>query len=82
MTATREEFEARLRNIGTERYHDKHPFHRLLHGGGCSIVQVRAWVLNRYAYQSRIPLKDAAFMSRCADPAIRRACTRARSASG
>lgn len=75
MTApqTRADFEARLRAIGDERYHDKHPFHRLLHGGGCSIVQVRAWVLNRYAYQSRIPLKDAAFMSRCADPAIRRA---------
>ena len=75
MTApqSREEFEARLRAIGDARYHDKHPFHRLLHGGGCSIVQVRAWVLNRYAYQSRIPLKDAAFMSRCADPAIRRA---------
>ena len=70
---TRADFEARLRAIGDERYHDKHPFHRLLHGGGCSIVQVRAWVLNRYAYQSRIPLKDAAFMSRCADPAIRRA---------
>ena len=25
--------EAELRRIGAERYHDKHPFHRLLHGG-------------------------------------------------
>ena len=25
--------EARLRAIGAERYHDKHPFHKLLHGG-------------------------------------------------
>lgn len=69
---SREDFEARLRRIGDERYHDKHPFHQLLHGGGCSIDQVRAWVINRYAYQSHIPLKDAAFLSRCSDPDMRR----------
>jgi pyrroloquinoline-quinone synthase len=34
---------------------------------------VRAWVINRYYYQSRIPMKDAAFMSRVEDPALRRA---------
>lgn len=70
---SREDFEARLRRIGEERYHDKHPFHRLLHGGGCTAKQVRAWVINRYYYQSRIPMKDAAFMSRCEDPDLRRA---------
>lgn len=69
---SREEFEARLRRIGDERYHDKHPFHQMLHSGGCTIDQVRAWVINRYAYQSHIPLKDAAFLSRCADPDMRR----------
>jgi pyrroloquinoline-quinone synthase len=69
----REDFEARLREIGAERYHDRHPFHRLLHGGGCTPPQVRAWVINRYYYQSRIPMKDAAFMSRVEDPALRRA---------
>ena len=58
------EFEARLRQIGAERYHDKHPFHELLHSGGCTIDQVRAWVINRWMYQSRIPMKDAAFLSR------------------
>lgn len=73
MTATREEFEARLRNIGTERYHDKHPFHQRLHSGQCTPDQVRAWVLNRFYYQSRIPMKDAAFMSRVEDPDLRRA---------
>ena len=73
MTASREEFEARLRQIGAERYHDKHPFHHLLHSGGCTPDQVRAWVINRYYYQSRIPMKDAAFMSRVEDPALRRA---------
>ena len=65
-------FEARLRAIGASRYHDKHPFHQMLHGGGCSMIQVRAWVINRYYYQSRIPMKDAAFLSRCDDPQLRR----------
>lgn len=69
--APRDEFEARLRRIGAERYHDRHPFHGLLHSGGCTPDQVRAWVLNRYYYQSRIPLKDAALMSRCEDRALR-----------
>jgi pyrroloquinoline-quinone synthase len=65
-------FERRLRAIGAERYHDKHPFHRMLHGGECTMTQVRAWVINRYYYQSRIPMKDAAFMSRVDDPSLRR----------
>ena len=68
-----EELEARLRAIGAERYHDKHPFHKLLHGGGLNKGQVQAWVLNRYCYQSAIPRKDAALMSRIADPDLRRA---------
>ncbi|MEL6574811.1 MAG: pyrroloquinoline-quinone synthase PqqC [Pseudomonadota bacterium] len=71
--ASRADFEARLRQIGAERYHDKHPFHHRLHGGACTPDQVRAWVINRYYYQSRIPMKDAAFMSRVEDPALRRA---------
>ncbi|MEZ5797773.1 MAG: pyrroloquinoline-quinone synthase PqqC [Paracoccaceae bacterium] len=65
-------FEARLRQIGVERYHDKHPFHRMLHGGKASVDQVRAWVVNRWYYQSRIPMKDAAFMSRVENPDLRR----------
>ncbi|WP_435169401.1 pyrroloquinoline-quinone synthase PqqC [Falsirhodobacter sp. 1013] len=65
-------FEARLRQIGAERYHDKHPFHHLLHSGGCTLDQVRAWVINRYYYQSRIPMKDAAFLSRCEEANLRR----------
>lgn len=65
-------FEDRLRAIGAERYHDKHPFHLKLHSGGCTLDQVRAWVINRYYYQSRIPMKDAAFLSRLEDPGLRR----------
>jgi pyrroloquinoline-quinone synthase len=70
---TREAFEARLRRIGVERYHDRHPFHHRLHSGQCTPDQVRAWVINRFYYQARIPMKDAAFMSRVEDPDLRRA---------
>ncbi|WP_170335268.1 pyrroloquinoline-quinone synthase PqqC [Ruegeria arenilitoris] len=73
MTQSREDFEARLRQIGAERYHDLHPFHHRLHGGQCTPDEVRAWVVNRYYYQHSIPMKDAAFMSRVEDPALRRA---------
>ncbi|WP_207486041.1 pyrroloquinoline-quinone synthase PqqC [Arenibaculum pallidiluteum] len=69
---TPDEFEAALRAIGAERYHNLHPFHRLLHAGKCTRDQVRAWALNRYYYQSRIPMKDAALMSRCEDAELRR----------
>ena len=68
----REEFLARIRRIGEERYHSLHPFHRLLHGGKLDRGQVQAWVLNRFYYQARIPLKDAALLSRMEDPALRR----------
>ncbi|WP_304613622.1 pyrroloquinoline-quinone synthase PqqC [Paracoccus sp. (in: a-proteobacteria)] len=70
---SREDFEARLRAIGAARYHDRHPFHARLHGGQCTPDEVRAWVINRWMYQSRIPMKDAAFMSRVEDPDLRRA---------
>ena len=69
---TREEFLARIRRIGEERYHSLHPFHRLLHGGKLGRGQVQAWVLNRFYYQARIPLKDAALLSRMEDPVLRR----------
>ncbi len=67
-----DELERRLRAIGAERYHDRHPFHKLLHGGKLDKGQVQAWVLNRYYYQSRIPMKDAALISRVEEPALRR----------
>ncbi|MBD5653648.1 MAG: pyrroloquinoline-quinone synthase PqqC [Candidatus Eremiobacteraeota bacterium] len=49
----------RLRAIGEERYHDKHPFHRKLVAGELTPDQVRSWVANRYYYQKAIPIKDA-----------------------
>lgn len=67
-----DELEAALRRIGAERYHIHHPFHRMLHTGRCTKGQVQAWALNRYIYQSRIPLKDASLIGRCPDRALRR----------
>jgi pyrroloquinoline-quinone synthase len=65
------ELEARLRDVGAKRYHDLHPFHRLLHSGKCTEGQVQAWAINRYYYQAMIPIKDASFIARCSDPAVR-----------
>jgi pyrroloquinoline-quinone synthase len=67
-----EALEAQLREIGAARYHDKHPFHKLLHGGHLDKGQVQAWVLNRYCYQSAIPRKDAGLISRVHDIELRR----------
>ncbi len=67
-----DEFEAAIRAVGAERYHDKHPFHKMLHGGRATKGQVQAWALNRYCYQAGVPRKDAAFISRCHDRELRR----------
>ena len=74
MTAllTRDELEAALRKIGAERYHNLHPFHKLLHGGKLGFGQVQAWALNRYCYQSAIPRKDAALIAKVHDRELRR----------
>jgi pyrroloquinoline-quinone synthase len=66
-----EELEQRLREIGATRYHNLHPFHGLLHGGRLNKGQVQAWALNRYYYQSTIPIKDAVVISRFRDRNIR-----------
>ena len=64
--------EAALRRIGAERYHNLHPFHRMLHDGRCSRGQVQAWALNRYYYQARIPAKDATLLARLPTAELRR----------
>ncbi len=69
---TFEELRAALRQVGEERYHHKHPFHLLMHEGKLSRGQLQAWALNRYYYQSIIPMKDAIILSRATDPSFRR----------
>jgi pyrroloquinoline-quinone synthase len=63
---------ARLRAVGEERYHHRHPFHLLMHEGKLTRGQLQAWALNRFYYQSRIPVKDALVLSRTDDAAFRR----------
>lgn len=66
------ELRAALRAIGAERYHDQHPFHRLMRDGKLTRGQIQAWALNRYYYQSRIPAKDATVLSRLPTSEMRR----------
>ena len=70
---SRDELRAQLRAVGEERYHHRHPFHLLMHEGKLSRGQLQAWALNRYYYQSRIPIKDAIILSRSEDANFRRA---------
>src|SRR4029077_4590862 len=70
---TLDELRAALRAVGEERYHPKHPFHLLMHEGKLSRGQLQAWALNRYYYQSMIPIKDSIILSRGLDPNFRRA---------
>jgi pyrroloquinoline-quinone synthase len=67
-----DDLEAELRQIGQARYHHLHPFHRLLHDGKLSRGQVQAWALNRYYYQSQIPVKDATLLARLPTAELRR----------
>ena len=68
-----DELRAQLRAVGEERYHHKHPFHLMMHEGRLTGGQLQAWALNRYYYQSTIPIKDSIILSRGADPVFRRA---------
>lgn len=68
-----EELRAQFQTVGEERYHHKHPFHLLMHEGKLSRGQLQAWALNRYYYQSVIPIKDSIILSRGPDSVFRRA---------
>jgi pyrroloquinoline-quinone synthase len=65
-------FTKRLRDVGTRRYHHKHPFHVLMNAGRLEPDAIRAWVANRFYYQRNIPLKDAAIVSNCPIREVRR----------
>jgi coenzyme PQQ biosynthesis protein C len=67
-----QELEAKLRAIGDARYHNKHPFHKLMNAGKLTKGQLQAWSLNRYYYQSMIPVKDSVILSRMEDASMRR----------
>src|SRR6185436_17611676 len=68
----RDAFVELLRGEGERRYHDRHPFHMLMHEGGLTRHQLQQWVLNHYYYQTRVPIKDAIILSKSEDPSFRR----------
>ena len=66
-----EDLAAALRSFSTS-YYANHPFHQLMHEGRLSQRQLQGWVANRLAYQRAIPRKDAAIISNCPEPEVRR----------
>jgi coenzyme PQQ biosynthesis protein C len=69
---TPQALEKELRAIGDARYHNKHPFHKKMNAGELSKGQLQAWSLNRYYYQSMIPVKDSVILSRMENADMRR----------
>lgn len=68
---TPQAFEQALRAKGAF-YHIHHPYHIAMHNGEATREQIQGWVANRFYYQTSIPLKDAAIIANCPDPAVRR----------
>ena len=67
-----DEFVENLREVGENRYHDKHPYHVLMNEGRLTPDQLQLWVANRYYYQKSIPIKDATLLARCPLREVRR----------
>ncbi|MFD7458375.1 MULTISPECIES: pyrroloquinoline-quinone synthase PqqC [unclassified Streptomyces] len=66
------EFEARLRAVTQERYHDRHPFNLRMHSGDLTPAELRRWIANRFHYQRHIPVKDALITAKLDTSALRR----------
>jgi pyrroloquinoline-quinone synthase len=66
-------FTAKLRAVGENSYHDRHPFHQQMNDGLLTPPQIRCWVANRFHYQRHLPMKDAAIIANCPEPDVRRA---------
>jgi pyrroloquinoline-quinone synthase len=56
----------------SHRYWGTHPFHHRLHDGDLTEPELRLWAANRWYYQCMLPQKDAAIISNCPVPRIRR----------
>ena len=67
-----DDFVSALREIGASRYHHLHPFQLKLQAGELDKTQVQAWALNRYYYQSQIPVKDSYILARLGTTELRR----------
>jgi pyrroloquinoline-quinone synthase len=67
------DFTTKLRKVGELAYHDQHPFHIQMNSGRLGREAIRTWVANRFYYQLKIPIKDAAILSNCPLREVRRA---------
>ncbi len=69
----RSDLEARLRGVGEQRYHHRHPFNLRMHEGTLGREELETWARNRYYYQTRIPRKDSTILAKDGtDPGFRR----------
>jgi len=68
---TRQGLRDALQQTGEAMYHHRHPFHLRMHAGELTREQLQAWALNRFYYQSIIPIKDAIILSKSYDAAFR-----------
>jgi pyrroloquinoline-quinone synthase len=68
----RAEFVEEVRKALAPRYVDMHPFMQALYRGKLSKKQVQAWIVNRFYLQNNIGSKDAAVVSNCSIPEVRR----------
>ncbi|MPZ83864.1 MAG: pyrroloquinoline-quinone synthase PqqC [Actinophytocola sp.] len=66
-----DELVAALRGL-SHRYWGTHPFHHRMHAGELSERELRVWAANRWYYQCVLPRKDAAIISNCPVPDVRR----------
>lgn len=66
-----QQFVDRLKKIGEQRYHDKHPFHVRMHEGNLSKTEMQRWIANRFYYQKSLPIKDSFVLSKLPERADR-----------
>jgi pyrroloquinoline-quinone synthase len=69
---SKEEFLARLQEVGAQGYHHLHPFHIRMNAGELDRASIQLWVANRFYYQLNIPRKDAAILASCPVREVRR----------
>lgn len=66
-----DDFVGALRSL-ERRYWGTHPFHERLHSGALTRHELRTWAANRWYYQCMLPQKDAAILTNCPIPEVRR----------
>ena len=65
-------FENEIQELLDEHYHHRHPFNEKMHAGLLDREDLRIWVLNRYYYQTRIPIKDGMILAKSPEAPFRR----------